>query len=254
MANDKSVQQQMAEIEAFVRGRPAVSNERLLLELDELLRSFPDEVTLVQGHEGAAEWLGRAQAVMEQWDTVFAISFQAAVGDMTSGHWNRQKPALQRLKAELVRARHDVLLRMPDTGTTVVGMGEPFVYFDEVRKIIQRARLDLLFVDPYLNEDFVARYLPFVTAGTKVRLLGREKMKTLLPAVEMLRQQTGLDIEARSGSGFHDRYVFVDQSECIQSGATFHQGGVRTPTVLTPIVDAADTLRGIYEKLWTESL
>jgi hypothetical protein len=48
-----------------------------------------------------------------------------------------------------------------------------FDYFDEIRKIIQLAKRDLLFVDPYLDADFVSRSLPHVGSGVAIRLLAR---------------------------------------------------------------------------------
>ena len=110
--------------------------------------------------------------------------------------------------------------------------------------------MDLLFVDPYLDAEFVSRYLPHVSQGVVVRLLGRERMATLLPAVALLRQQTNLAIEVRSAEGFHDRYVFVDGNSCYQSGASFKDGAKKAPTTLTQIIDAFAAVSATYEQAW----
>ena len=44
--------------------------------------------------------------------------------------------------------------------SVVVQKGQVFDYYDEVRKVIEPARTDVFFVDPYLAADFVSRYLP----------------------------------------------------------------------------------------------
>ena len=64
----------------------------------------------------------------------------------------------------LHQARHD--LRMKTVGPLSVQIpdGKPFDYFDEIRKITQMASSDLLFVDPYLDAEFVSRYLPQITS------------------------------------------------------------------------------------------
>ena len=49
-----------------------------------------------------------------------------------------------------------------------MGHSRIFDYFDEVRKIIEHAKQDLLFVDPYLDAEFVSRYLPHVAAGVSI--------------------------------------------------------------------------------------
>ena len=119
-----------------------------------------------------------------------------------------------------------------------IGHGLVFDYFDEIRKQIATANQDLLFVDPYLDADFVSRYLPHAAGGVSVRLLAREKLSTLLPAVRQFSHQTGGTIEVRSASNFHDRYLIVDRALCFQSGASFKDGGRTSPTTITQITDA----------------
>lgn len=229
----------------------ALSPEQLLAELDDLVRTLPSGHALV--NEDVSAWTGRAEAVMHEWDRIQAVSFTSAVRAVGSGNWILIRPALKEIPSLLHRARFDLLMRTGASGTKVIGKGEVFDYFDELRKVIQQARTALYFVDPYINEDFVSAYIPFVTSGVSVRLLGRENMKTLLPAAEMAAKQHTLKIEARSGSGFHDRFVFVDDKDCYQSGASFHQGGKTTPTTLTPIVDAGPALLALYNDLWGKS-
>ena len=71
---------------------------------------------------------------------------------------------------------------------TAVGHGSVFDYFDEIRKQIEITKTDLLFVDPYLDAEFVARYLPHVPVGVAIRLLAREKIPTLVPAAKLFAQ------------------------------------------------------------------
>ena len=61
-----------------------------------------------------------------------------------------------------------------------------------------------------------------------MRLLAREKLKILLPAVELFVKESGLSVEVRSGSNFHDRYVCIDSSAGYHSGASFKDGAVKS--------------------------
>ena len=131
-----------------------------------------------------------------------------------------------------------------------VGKGSVFDYFDEIRKIVEPATRDVFFVDPYLDAEFVSRYLPHVRVGTAVRLLARERLATLLPAVDVFSKQSGIAIGVRSSPGFHDRYVFVDRAACYQSGASFKDGAKASPTTLTQITDAFPAVVQTYEDLW----
>ncbi len=132
-----------------------------------------------------------------------------------------------------------------------VGQGMVFDYFDEIRKAIELATQDLLFVDPYLDAEFVSRYLPHVQAGVTVRLLANKKLAKLLPAVEAFVKQHGARIEVRAALNFHDRYLFVDRSTCYQSGASFKEGASKAPTTLTEITDAFRPVGQTYEDLWS---
>ena len=82
------------------------------------------------------------------------------------------------------------------------------------------------------------------------RLLAREKLATLLPAVDSFARQTGMRIEVRSAPNFHDRYILVDRAACYQSGASFKDGAKTAPTTITEITDAFALMLQTYEELW----
>ena len=134
--------------------------------------------------------------------------------------------------------------------TDAVVEKRPFEYFNEVRTIIEGAKVDLFFVDPYLDAEFADRYLPQVSSGVLIRLLARERVAKLKPAIGLLQQQeTGLRIKVRSIERFHDRYFFIDKQICYQSGASFKDDAKTTPTTLTQIVDTFPVVLATYEKL-----
>jgi hypothetical protein len=159
----------------------------------------------------------------------------------------------RRTLALLNEARHT--LRMETVGplSLPVAHGQVFDYFDEVRKIIELAKQDLLFVDPYLDAEFVSRYLGHVSKGVTIRLLARERLITLLLAVDLFAKQSGCAIQVRSAQHFHDRYVFVDRNACYQSGASFKDGAKSAPTTLTQITDAAAAMLQTYEDIWSKA-
>ena len=48
--------------------------------------------------------------------------------------------------------------------SVAVTHGAVFDYFDEVRKALGAAQIELFFVDPYLDSEFVSRYLTQIPA------------------------------------------------------------------------------------------
>lgn len=162
-------------------------------------------------------------------------------------------PFRQQLLMLLHQAESDLWLRTTGPLSIGVAVGRVFEYFDELRKLIETAKSDLLMVDPHLDAEFVSRYLPFVSQGTKVRMLARERIATLKPAVMAFVAQSGLAIEVRAVGGFPDRYLFVDGQACYQSGASFKDGAKKTLTVLVQITDAFAGVNATYEQLWSNA-
>jgi hypothetical protein len=182
------------------------------------------------------------------------IAVDAAVDDInTSLDLLRNIRGRLKLNALLNQARADLRMEVGPL-SVVLDKGQVFDYFDELRKVIEPARSDVFFVDPYLDAEFVTRYLPHVAAGAAVRLLGGPKrMHTLLPAVDLFTKQSGIPIQVRSSTDLHDRYLFVDRAMCYLSGASFKDGAKKAPAVLTQITDAFQAMWTTYDDLWSKA-
>lgn len=224
-----------------------ISKERLLAEIEDVIRNMPPFNTFKRGEDQSLVWLGRTSAVLEKWDfsrtaTVILLGNRLVSGYPDFSSWKG-------LHALLHQARHDLSMELPSSGSVAISHGMVFDYFDEVRKVIELAKEDLLFVDPYLDAEFVSRYLPHVGAGVAIRLLSRKKLSTLLPAVDVFVGQSGMKVNVRSAS-FHDRYIFLDRTSCYQSGASFKDGAKSAPTTVTQISDAFAAVLQTYERMW----
>jgi hypothetical protein len=232
--------------------------DQLLVEIQEVLRTMPGPRDFGVNPDKCIPWLGRANAVMRHWDAIHSIAhFEPEVRQYATLQANAQRvnfmPFHQGLLILLHQAENDLRLRTAGPLSVGVPTGRVFEYFDELRKVIETARRDLLIIDPYLDAEFVSRYLPFVAEGTQVRMLARQLVSTLKPAVEAFAAQTGLAVELRSATAFHDRYLIVDGQSCFQSGASFKDGARKAPTVLVQITDAFPSVRTTYEQIWTNA-
>ena len=54
-------------------------------------------------------------------------------------------------------------------------------------------------------------------------------------------------------SDLHDRYVFVDEARCYQSGASFKDGAKKSLTTLTQITDIFDEVFQAYQRMWDDA-
>lgn len=222
----------------------------IVTEIEDVIRTMPDPY-YAWGAPEHYDWLGRARAVLSLQEVGLSIEARALIPQSLEGRATDH--ARGQLVVLLQNAKHSLRMRAVGPMSLAVNKGMVFDYFDRLREIIESARNDLFFVDPYLDADFVSRYLPYVSQSVSVRLLARERVKTLAPAVEAFRAQHGGSFVVRSGSGFHDRFLFVDGQRGVQSGASFKDGGLKTPAVLLELSDARSHLLEIYNNIWDSS-
>ena len=225
-----------------------MNKEQLLAEVEDVLRSMPSRETARHRTEENRAWVGRVIAVIERWKPSIAEVNDEMI-DLYFSQSREGAGALEKLRTWLHQARADLQMEVGQT-SVVVQAGKVFDYFDEIRKVIEMARSEVFFVDPYLDAEFVSRFLPSVASGVGVRLLGHKGMTKLVPAVELFARQSSTAIEVRSTSGLHDRFVFVDRSDCYLSGASFKDGAKNAPAVLTQIIDGFHAMWNTYERLW----
>jgi hypothetical protein len=230
-----------------------MTKEQLLVEVEDLLRTTPPRATIRHPLEENFSWLGRASVVLEQWNPATQTRLTEALDKLQGLDARAALQAFSRLQMLLHQAGHDLRLQTIGPVNLALSRGMVFNYFDEVRKIIEIAKEDLFFIDPYLDAEFISRYLPHMTTGTTARLLAREKLLTLIPAVDAFVKQSNAKVEVRSSPNFHDRYVIVDRVACYQSGASFKDGAKAAPTTLTQITDAFPAVLSTYEKLWSQA-
>lgn len=227
--------------------------DQLAFEIEDIIRGMPSNRAFNSNPDECSLWLGRASAAINKWNFANAIAdFRPLINILSEGGDYDFSATLRRVRVLLHQALSE--LRMATAGplSVAVGTGQVFEYFDEVRKLVEQAKSDAFFIDPYIDADFVTRYLPFVSTGTEVRILARERLATLEPSIKVFTAQTPMKIEVRSASGFHDRYILVDGLGCYQSGASFKDGAKFTPTTLTQITDAFSAVQETYEALWRQ--
>lgn len=229
---------------------PQLDPAQLLAEIEDVIRTAPPQLTLHQVEPEALAWLGRAASLIRRWDATKGILFDSEIRQLHAGRSFNPVSAVAGIFTALHEARHDLRLSTVGPLSIAVTHGAVFDYFDEVRKVIGAAQIELFFVDPYLDSEFVSRYLSQVSPSVRVRLLGRKGMASLLPAVDLMRKQIGTVIEVRSSPSLHDRYLFVDRRTGFQSGASFKDGAKTAPTTLMEITDAFPEVLSAYEALW----
>jgi hypothetical protein len=175
----------MVSVSGILAEAESAKDKSLLAEIEDILRTVPPEATHRHPTNENFAWFGRAQAAMGRWDRIkaelfrsYVNSFQAAAGHAREIGTNRPKMIIM-----LNEARMDIRSRVGEPLAEIIDGGQPFQYFDEVRKLVQLAQGDLLFVDPYIDAEFVSRFLPHVNQSATVRLLTSKCIPAALSAV-----------------------------------------------------------------------
>jgi hypothetical protein len=225
---------------------PSLTPSQLLAEIEDAIRQVPsrsDEAAFIA-------WTARAVMLVKRWAPSRAITADSyASGSFLTAAGIAQSES-RKLLLLLHEARQDLRLNEVGPLSTTLDRGAVLDYFEEIRKLIAAAQRELFFVDPYLDAEFVHRYLPHVPSGVAVRLLGRKGLSALMPAVELAMQQFQLSVELRSSHSLHDRFLFVDRTRGFHSGASFKDGARLAPTIFTEVSDALQGTLGVYEQMW----
>ena len=227
-----------------------MTKEELLAEVEDLLRTMPHRATITHNLDENFSWFGRVAAVLEAWDPLKGGMVKLSIDRVHRQGARETEAGMKNILTVLHQARHTLRMETVGPANIAIDQGRVFDYFDEIRKGIESAKKDIFFVDPYLDAEFVAKYLGNVADGVNIRLLTKQKLETLLPAADAYSAQFERPIEIRSTADIHDRFVFIDKSSCFQSGASFKDGAKKAPTTMTQIVDAFPAMQQTYETIW----
>jgi hypothetical protein len=223
-----------------------------LYEIEELIRTRPPKSTIRHDSDENIEWLGRAQAVVRRWDQAKSISFEM---DVKSIHSPIGQGSVGYLNVLILlnMARYDLKMFVEPTTDIVVEAGKTYQYFEHIRRFIELSTSEIFFIDPYINADFVSRYLIHVKEGVKIKILTKEYLSKLVPAIQVFSEERKIQVEVRSATELHDRYLITDKKNCYQSGTSFKDGAKNAPTTLVEIHDAFKAVLQTYEAIWDKS-
>jgi hypothetical protein len=124
-------------------------------------------------------WLGRVQAAFMDLPITLSVPLGVAITTLAPNGSAMELNTAENTVRRLLQAAHWRLHQATNCPTTLaVGTGMVFDYFNGVADIIKAARTDVLFLDPYLDDEFIRRFLPSIDPSVPVRLLGRERQSS----------------------------------------------------------------------------
>jgi hypothetical protein len=227
----------------------------ILAEIEDVIRSMPSRDELHLDSLEVLQWIGRATAAMNNWKGGLNISWDVMLHEL---HEGRNPYAPGKLIRLLYEAQHDLRMKTIGPINLAIGHGHVFDYVDTIRRILEQARDDVLFVDRYLFGDFVATYLPFIHSDVSIRLLAWsdkrvfKNLKALCALSAAYSEQHATKIEVRSHSDHHERLLVIDRRVAYLSGASFKDGPKTAgATIIQQSGEAQTKLISEHEQLWS---
>ena len=237
-----------------------ISAEDCFSHLRQALTSRPSDLNSTD----ARDWFADVTGIVSAHSLPLAVPLQTLLGRVAAVDGDITSPLSATLRQSacnefLAQARRICTQLQLSTNaftTRQINQGEVHAYFDDVRTLLASATQDILFIDPYINPEFVTRYLPQVPAGVRTRLLTAEaRAAAVHESLKLYRQQHGTNVELRvlPDRSLHDRHLMIDRQEVYQSGASFKDGAKNAPTSINQIVDVANEMIAAHEARWAKA-
>lgn len=236
-----------------------ISAEQCVAVLRDLLANRPADTYAAE----ALDWFADVAGTVSAYDQVKAVPLNMLLGQiaqvaaMNVFAGDARHNAVMRFYMEARAVFRALQLGTNAYTTAQIERGEVYNYFEELRQLIRAAEADILFIDPYIDAEFVERYLPQIPAGVSVRLLtSAGRVGSLAPALTLYRQQhQGVQVQLRTmpNQSIHDRHLVIDRRDVWQSGASFKDGAKNAPTTINQIVDVAAAMIAAHEENWNRA-
>lgn len=232
---------------------PHMEPRILISRLKVLLAEAPSFLSYSPQSPAHLGWLGKAYALVNQWNGMEARSLKIAADFLSN-------PAMQEINVAQIfgaihRAIADLELNLPPEEGQAFGPGAVYDFFKALNELVASAAKSLWVVDPFIESSVFDAYLSSVPAGVPIRVLAKKWSPSLKEAVAKFSAQRGNPIEARASSVFHDRIIFVDGADCWVLGQSIKDAAKSMPTYLAPLSPdvAADKLAA-YEEIWSKAI
>lgn len=230
-------------------------------QLGRLLETPPDLSTYQACVQPVAlQWLGRGHALVKAANVgagFDAISFTTAVDSMRTAGWSS---GVQQVFQILYRALGHCELHLPaGLAGAFVPVGNSFDAFSALSKIFVGAKIDVMIVDPYMDEAALVDFGLAVPEGVQLRLLTdtNDHKATLRPAAEKWIAQYGanrpLSVRLAPAKSLHDRAIFIDRHEAWTLTQSLKDFAKRAPAEIVRADSIASLKVSAYEGIWATS-
>src|ERR1700730_8137450 len=120
-----------------------MTNERLLVEVEDLLRNAPALSTIADHSNENISWFGRFSAVIRAWDFRRSAEVIYCQSKMDGTFISNPADGFRRALTLLHEARQALRMETVGPASVAIAHGLVFDYFDELRRVIEVAKQDM---------------------------------------------------------------------------------------------------------------
>lgn len=207
----------------------------------------------------ALQWLGKGHALVQAVGLSFdAIQFSTAVDHMRTAAW---ATAVSQAFQILYRALGHCEIHLPvGSAGSFVPVGNSFDAYAAISKIFASATIDVMIVDPYMDQTVLIDFALAVPEGVPLRLLadGNDHKATLQPAAQRWIDQHStlrpLSVRLAPARSLHDRAIFIDHRDAWTLTQSIKDFAKRSPAEIIRVDSIASLKVDAYEVIWATAL
>ena len=198
------------------------------------------------------QWVGRATAVVKKYDRFLGAKFSGLTSGLNSIADFHQSAAASQMISVLHEVKESLMLDLGEAQTVVIEAGQPFKFFEAIRQELIKATSLVFFIDPWIDGDFVGRYLPHIEKDVSISILSKQTKYTaqLMAGLEVYQKEANPKIEVRTFPDLHDRCLIIDNDKTMAIGSSFNHAGDTKPTSIITVNDGSQALQDVYKKIW----
>jgi len=219
-------------------------------------------------HASRILWLGYYLQNNENYDSFNAVNIEECYGLLDLPPPSNLPDSMRKLKNadKLVKSKtgfrvakeegdviRSILLDNKNSGSNnrlekVYSPGDSYDFYDDVKKIIEKATSEIFLVDSYATEDIINLYLNKFQKGIRITILTNKPQGNFFSIAKKFKTKHGKNFSVKTNKNCHDRVFFVDK-KCYTSGQSLDKAASKQPTYLCEIINSG-SFRNVFQKLF----
>lgn len=245
-------------------GKDAIDAETLYMRIGHLIETMPDLANAPLNAD-TYKWLGDAYALTKaSGDIMASIELKSArdIYTLNLGQGGGSIPKVQNSISKIHSILYQILavveLKTPAASQgSFIPAGSFFDAMAVISKVLNRAKSDVLIVDPYLDEKVLTKYAGTIKENVSIRLLADEKKAhTALQSayqcwVTQYENKRPLALRFAPRRELHDRLIIIDGAESWVATQSFNTFAEKSPACLVRFPAPAVRVKiEAYQDIW----